>query len=40
MHVSGNVLRDALKDSLHEHLNVIYLRPSNFVEPDQPLGAA
>ncbi|OGO15448.1 MAG: hypothetical protein A2Y93_07960 [Chloroflexi bacterium RBG_13_68_17] len=40
MHVSGNVLRDALKDSLHEHLNVVYLRPSNLVEPDQPLGAA
>ena len=33
MHVSGNLLIDALKDELREHLNVQYIRPSGLSEP-------
>jgi hypothetical protein len=38
MHVSGNLLKDALKDELGAHLATIYLRPQGRVE--EPQGEA
>ena len=32
MHVSGNILKDSLKEALGEHLQVAYLRPAGQVE--------
>jgi hypothetical protein len=32
MHVSGNILKDGLKEALGDHLKVAYLRPSGQVE--------
>ena len=34
MHVSGNILKDDLKDQIRSHLNVSYLRPEGHVEQD------
>lgn len=33
MHVSGNILKDSLKEALGEHLQIAYLRPAGQVEP-------
>lgn len=33
MHVSGNILKDSLKEALGDHLKVAYLRPEGQVEP-------
>lgn len=30
MHVSGNLLKDAIKDEIRDHLSVTYIRPSGF----------
>jgi hypothetical protein len=32
MHVSGNILKDSLKEALGDHLQVAYLRPAGQVE--------
>lgn len=32
MHVSGNILRDTVKDEIRSHLSVIYLRPDGLSE--------
>lgn len=34
MHVSGNILKDELKDQIRSYLNVSYLRPDGRVEQD------
>ena len=31
MHVSGNLLKDAIKDEIRDHLSVTNIRPSGFV---------
>jgi len=31
MHVSGNILKDALQDEIRDHLSVTYIRPSGLV---------
>ena len=33
MHVSGNVVREAVKDELKEHITITYLRPTGRVDP-------
>lgn len=34
MHVSGNILQDAIKDEIRSHLTVVYLRPDGLSEED------
>lgn len=34
MHVSGNLLRDAVKEEIEPHLSVIYLKPHGHVDED------
>lgn len=36
MHVSGNLLKEAIKDEVESHLSVIYLRPHGRVDEEQP----
>ena len=32
LHVSGNIMKDALKEALAEHLQVRYIRPAGYRE--------
>jgi hypothetical protein len=32
MHVSGNILQDAIKDEIRSHLTVVYVRPHGLSE--------
>jgi hypothetical protein len=34
MHVSGNIMKDALKEALGSDLDMAYIRPTGFVDPD------
>lgn len=34
MHVSGNIIQDALKDEIRSHLTVVYLRPGGLSEEE------
>lgn len=36
MHISGNLMKDALKEALADHLQTRYIRPTGFVEDDEP----
>lgn len=35
MHVSGNILRDAIKDQIRSHLTTVYLRPDGYTESEE-----
>lgn len=35
MHVSGNIMKDALKEALGPDLEILYVRPTGFVDPSE-----
>jgi hypothetical protein len=39
MHVSGNIMKDAVRESLGDHLRERYVRPGGYVEPDSTLDS-
>ena len=34
MHVSGNIMKDALKEALGEHLEAGYIKPQGYVDEE------
>jgi hypothetical protein len=36
MHVSGNLMKDALKEALGSDLEIQFIRPEGYVEPSDP----
>ena len=35
MHISGNLMKDALKDALSDHLQTRYIKPAGFVDKQE-----
>jgi hypothetical protein len=36
MHVSGNIMKDALKEALGPDLEIAFIKPAGYVEPENP----